>query len=214
MNEKLIEDIQRRVREVNAQRADESELSAHLDALAEVHDIDRRTIESIARDVIAERSDKASGLDFIKLRNVLWIGTLVIIIISVIWLLYNNLQNEAEPAGLSKDHERKISYVKEVLASLNVVKVYFAENVATTGQVPSSFQEIGVMENELITKYISRIQLQDGGVVIATFSELIDEQQYIRLIPILRTSTYTLDWDCRSNLEQNILDEIKGCTPD
>ena len=214
MNEKLIEDIQRRVREVNAQRADESELSAHLDALAEVYYIDRRTIESIARDVIAERSDRASGLDFIKLRNVLWIGTLVIIIISVIWLLYNNLQNENEPAGLSKDHERKISYVKEVLASLNVVKVYFAENVATTGQVPSSFQEIGVKENELITKYISRIQLQDGGVVIATFSELIDEQQYIKLIPILRTSTYTLDWDCRSNLEQNILDEIKDCTPD
>ena len=195
MDQKLIRDIQNRVKQVNAHRADESVLSAHLDALADVYDIDRQTIESIARDVIAKQGNKKNNFDIIKLRNLLWISTLVIIIISVIWLLYNNLQTKPKStnSNLSKKHQRTTLYVAEALASLNVLKVMSAENLAVTGRFPSSFEEIGVKENELITKYISRIKLDNDGTITATFSELINKQQYIKLKPKIRTGSFRID---------------------
>lgn len=215
MNQKLIEDIRERVKKVNAERIDESILGAHLDAIAEVYETDRQTVESIARDVIAENGNKIEKIDLIKLRNTLWVSALILIIISVLWLLYSNLQSKPEHQVLSKSNQRTVEYAKEALASLNIVKLMVAEGVASTGQIASSFEEIGIKESEIVlTKYIDRIHMDEQGTITADFSKLVGYQRYIKLKPIFRTASFQLEWDCRSNLEQLVIDEIKGCTPD
>jgi len=216
MNPKLIKDITDRVRQVKAAKEDESILSAHLDAIADVYGTDRATVESIARNVIAEGSAPPRKMDFAKVRNILWISALVLIIISVIWLLFNNLQTskKADSNGLSKDDMRKVEYVKEALVSLNVMKVYVSEHVATVGTTPTSFSEIGVKESDfVISKYIDRIQMKEDGTVAVTLShQLIGDERFITLKPLIQKSTYKVEWDCRSNLKLEILDEIKDCT--
>lgn len=217
MNPKLIKDITDRVKLVEAERADESILAAHLDAIAEVYSTDRETVESIARKVIAGGGSTKKNVDFVKARNTLWIAALVLIMVSVIWLLYNNLKITSGTGddGLSKSDRRTISYVAEALASLNVVKIYTVEHVATTGVMPSSFSEIGIKESDLVvTKYIDRIQMNEAGMVTANLSQLIGDQLYIKMIPVLRIASYQVEWGCRSNLKAVILDEINGCTPD
>jgi len=217
MNPELIKEIKDRVRKVESERAGESILAAHLDAIAEVYGTDRETVESIARNVIAESGSTKKQIDFVKARNILWVSALVLIIISVIWLLYNNLQTSprAESDDLTKSDRRTIGYVSQALASLNVVKVYVAEHVATIGKMPSSFNEIGVKESDLIaTKYIDRIQMSKGGVVTVNLSNLIGNQRYLKMKPTLRIASYQVEWECSSNLKEVILDEINGCTPD
>ena len=216
MNPQLIKDITDRVRQVKAAKEDESILSAHLDAIADVYCTDRETVESIARNVIAEGSATPKQIDFAKVGNILWISALVLIIISVIWLLFNNLQTSknADSNGLSKADTRKVEYVKEALVSLNVIKVYVSEHVATVGTTPSSFNKIGVKESDfMINKYIDRIQMKEDGTVAVTLSQqLMGDERFITLKPLIQKSTYKVEWDCRSNLKLEILDEIRDCT--
>jgi len=210
MNPKLISEVKKRVRQFEQKRVDESVLSAHLDAIAEVYKTDRDTVESIARKVIDETTD------WVKLRNILWVMALVLVIFSVMWLLYNSTQTSgvSNSDKLSKKNERVVRYVQEALVSLNIVKISVAEHVQAMGEMPSSFSEIGIKESELVaTKYIDRLQLNDGGIIFVSLSELIGKQRYLELKPVLRIANYQLEWECRSNLDLIVLDEINGCTP-
>jgi len=216
MNPKLISEVKKRVRQFEQKRVDESVLSAHLDAIAEVYKTDRDTVESIARKVIDEGTELTPTTDWVKLRNILWVMALVLVIFSVMWLLYNSTQTSgvSNSDKLSKKNERVVRYVQEALVSLNIVKISVAEHVQAMGEMPSSFSEIGIKESELVaTKYIDRLQLNDGGIIFVSLSELIGKQRYLELKPVLRIANYQLEWECRSNLDLIVLDEINGCTP-
>ena len=216
MNPKLIKEISERVRQVKAMEADEQALSAHLDAIAEVYGSDRETVESIARDIIAQGDSYNKETSLVNLRNTLWVSLLMLMIVSVVWLLFNNLKvaSNVNSNALSKSDQRTINYVKEALASLNLAKVYIAEHVATVGQLPTSFQEIGTKESDFISnKYIDEIKMESSGKLVVGLSpHFISDKRFITLQPTIQTSTYTVEWDCRSNLELAILDEINGCT--
>lgn len=217
MDSKLIQEISKRVRQVQKEKADESVLAAHLDAIAEVHDTDRATVESIARQVIDESHTPNTRVDVVQVRNIVWISALVLIMISVIWLLYDNTQTVriADQDGLTKNDVRTLSYLSEALASMNVAKIVIIEHYQATGALPKSFAEVGVEEGDLITnKYIKRLQLTDDGALKAQLSNLIGDQYYIKLKPVHRLTSEYLEWDCRSNLEPKLLDEHKACTPD
>jgi len=216
MNPELISEVKKRVRQFERKRVDESVLSAHLDAIAEVYKTDRDTVESIARKVIDEGVEFTPKTDWVKLRNILWVMTLVLVIFSVMWLLYSSTRTSgvSDSEKLSKKNERIVRYVQEALLSLNIVKISIAEHAQTVGGMPSSFTEIGIRESELVaTKYIDRLQLKEGGIIFVSLSELIGEQRYLELKPTLRITNYQLEWECRSNLDPVVLDEIKGCTP-
>ena len=217
MNPKLIEEITARVEQVKKEQTDESTLAAHLDAIAEVYETDRTTVESIARKVIGDDAASKTSIDLAKVRNIVWISALLLIILAVIWLLYSSTQavRVSESSDVSKQNQRTLKYVGQALQSLNVVKISIAENFQTTGLMPSSFDEIGVKESELVTtKYIDRIQIASDGTVTVSLSRLIGDQRYIKLKPTIRIASYQIEWDCRSNLEHAILDELEGCTPD
>lgn len=219
MNPKLIEEITARVQQVKKERADESILAAHLDAIAEVYETDRTTVESIARKVIGDSSASKTSIDIVKVRNIVWISALLLIMLAVIWLLYSNTQavRVSGSNDMSKQNQRTLTYVDQALLSLNVVKISIAENFQATGLMPSSFLEIGVKESELVTtKYIDRIRIADDGTgtVTVSLSRLIGDQRYIKLTPTIRIASYQIEWDCRSNLEPVILDQLEACTPD
>lgn len=217
MNQKLINDITSRVEQAKKAQEDESILAAHLDAIAEVYDTDRAIVESIAREAIGDGGIHKKSIDLAKVRNVVWISALVLIMIAVIWLLWINAQTHktSRSDSASKTDKLSASYVHEALASLNVVKVSMVEHYHSAGRLPSSFAEIGIKESELIaTKYIERLQMDDNSTIMVSLSGLVGEQRYIKLTPITRIASHTIEWECRSNLKQAILNETPGCTPD
>ncbi len=217
MNPKLIKDITTRVEQVKREKADEVVLSAYLDAISEVYETDRSTVESIARDVMSEKGASSSALDWTKIRNIVWVVALVLVMLSVIWLLYSSTQafQSSEQNSSSKDNQRTIKYAKEALSSLNIVKISIAEHFQTMGSMPSSFAEIGIKESHFIaTQYIDRLSISDEGMVIVSLSELIGKQRYLKLKPVLRIADDQIEWDCRSNLALAVLDELDQCTPD
>jgi len=219
MNPKLIKEITVRVQQLKQEQTDESVLAANLDAIAEVYETDRATVESIAKDVISSDGVSKRAIDLAKIRNIVWISALLLIMVSVIWLLYSNTQafKRGAPSDISKENKRTVEYVNQALQSLNVVKISLAENFQTTGSMPSSFTEIGVQESELVaTKYIDRLQIAgDGsGTVTISLSRLIGDHRYIKLKPMVRIASHEIEWDCRSNLKPEILDALEGCTPD
>lgn len=217
MNQKLINDITARVEQAKKAHEDESILAAHLDAIAEVYDTDRAVVESIAREAIGDGGIRVKSIDLVKVRNVVWISALVLIMFAVIWLLWSNTQTHkiSVSNSVSKTDKLAANYVHEALASLNVVKVSMVEHYHAVGTLPSSFAEIGIKESEFIaTKYIDRLQIDDNSTITVSLSSLIGEQNYIKLTPVTRIASHTIEWDCRSNMKQAILDETPGCTPD
>lgn len=217
MDPKLIKDITIRVEQVKREEADETVLSAYLDAIAEVYETDRSTVESIARDVINKKGASSYALDWIKIRNITWVLALVLVMLSVIWLLYSSMQafKSSESSSGSKDNQRAVKYVKEALSSLNIVKIYVAEHFQTMGSMPSSFAEMGIKESDLVaTQYIDRLVMTDGGLIIVSLGELIGSQYFLKLKPVMDIANHAIEWDCRSNLALTVLDELDHCTPD
>jgi len=211
-----MQEITKRVLQAKESQGNESVLAAHLDAIADVYDTDRETVEAIARKVLAEQSDMVGqSFDLKKITNIAWVSALVLIMISVLWLLYQNTQVADRGAHTTeaKAQQKVVEYVSEALAAVNVLKISVAEHHQTYMALPTELAALGVLESELVlNKYIDRMEFTEDATIVMHLSALIGKRYYIKLRPVARIASSALEWECSTNLAQGVVDEIDGCT--
>ena len=220
MDPALIKEITNRVLQIKQAKEDESVLAAHLDAIADVYETDRKTVESIARKVIAEQvsEKKRRSFNLNEVTKTVWVSALVLVMISVVWLLYRNTQipySQPVVEETKSEHYKTAAYVAEALSAVNVLKVVIAEHHANYAELPSSFSDMGVNESEFIlNKYINRLALEGDSTTVMTFSQLIGEGYYAKIRPISRIASFSLEWECVTNLTTEVVDLVNACTVD
>jgi len=217
MDSKLIQEITDRVLEAKKAREDESILAAHLDAIADVYEADRDTVESIARNVLNEHAESVQrGFDLPKITRIVWICALVLIMISVIWLLYRSTQTPQTVSTQSSiAMQLKLEYVNQAIAAVNVLKINIAEHRQVHGVWPNELSEIGARRSDyILNKYIENIELTEGATIVIHLNDLIGSQHYVTLRPLERIGSDSFEWQCTTNLASEITQLLNQCSSD
>lgn len=221
MDADLRREITRRVSDRKRDLDDARARRAHIEALADVFDVERAEVEAIAAEVVAERhaggtqpgtaargspvtAARGSPATAARRSNVSWfVGAALVLVAGLTVAGWFATFGFSQHPGLGGSAPYlKTSIVAGIMSSLTPVKMMVTEHYLANGEYPAGFQELGLRRERLRTAdEVDDIALGPQGEIIVRASRTLGSNAYVVLYPEPRMDGLQLKWQCLSSVQ-------------
>ena len=195
------------------------EVGSHVDALAEVFDLDKDDVERIAKDVIIKQEQQDSFKDklldkLIKFGKEIILTVIVVVIVSLIifgrYTVPQQQQVSSDVNSSSLDHSLFIKKTKIInaLNTINPLKVYLLDYYMNEGKYPQSFDDVGVLISDITEMdYIEDVFLGKEGGILVKMDQSIGDNLIVGIFPRSARGGTLIKWQCKTNFSGY----LQGC---
>lgn len=225
--EALLEEITRRVIQLDSQRQFDQELhntvKAYIEALDEITSVGKPDIETIARQVINEYSVKGAVQQSLtlNLKHSLIAGALLLVLLLIMALFagkYFGLK-EGVTGGVPQQDDSQINNramivrakLAQVFVQLAPLKVAALEHYQTVLKFPTNFAEIGYNASEFEDgKLIDKIEFTAQGGILVQLGRDFDPNSKLLLLSDALENKQIFKWQCKTNIPQHYLGPVSA----
>lgn len=225
--EALLEEITRRVIQLDSQRQFDQDLhdtvNAYVEALDEITAVGKTDIEAIARQVINEYSHKGAGQQglTLNLKHGLIAGVALLALLLVMAIFagkYFGLK-EGVTAGVPQADDSQINnralIIRAKLAQVFVLmaplKVAALEHYQTTLKFPSNYEELGYKSREFEDgRLVDKIEFTAEGGILLQLGKDFDPNSKLLLLSDALENNQVFKWRCKTTIPQHYLGPVSA----
>lgn len=217
----LLDEITRRVIQLDSQRQFDEDLhktvSAYIEALDEITSVGKSDIEAIAQQVINEHRQLRAAPGFIfTLKHGLIVGAVLLAVLLFMAIytgkyfgLKEALSNGSSDTPASQINNRAQiirAKLSEVFVVLSPLKTAALEHYQTTLKFPSNFAEIGYQQADFIDGKLIRaiVFTAEGGILVSLGASFDDNTKLLLQSDALKNNA-VFKWQCKTTLPQHYL---------
>ncbi len=211
MDRTLRREISRRIMERKRALEDDEATRAHIEALAEVFQVDASEVEAIVAEVKA-RANPMSGIAETLRRYQVLIGLVVAaVIVAGAVLALSPSREQIAASGESVSVAPNVrpyvqaSKVASILSSITPVRMMVMEFQMQEGVYPSSLDDIGLDREEMRGQYIDDLTLDPDGTIFVRADESLGSNVYLVLSPRETMGGLNTEWHCVVNVRLKTL---------
>ena len=220
MDAELRREVIRRIGERKRELDDARAFRAHLEAIAEVFDLEVTDVEAIAAGVSAEQAGTSAvgGAIGAGWRYAIGAGLVAALLLGAVAALVLNQRDRlasapqsapapvtalASPASTPDNRPYvQASIVADILASIAPVRMMMMEYRMSEGVFPSRLEEIGLSRADMRTgRHIDDLILGDDGAIMVKAVDALAPDAYVVMSPRETMGGLNMEWHCATTVD-------------